>query len=342
MNAIGSNFSIPQYSTINAASSAAPKAEAQEVLPSDGFTPSSSDDFSISDPRTAATSEIRGPKAKSEPVTITIISTNDMHGKFNKMPKVAGIIDDLRAKFPGAIVVDGGDSSYNPPASTKHGFEPTTQVLNAMGYDIIGLGNHEFQNGKQATVDKFVKKVNADVIAGNVHADHVGGYLEGVQPYVVKEVGGVRVAFVSMLEPKMHTKPNPHVGKDLVKEQPIEAMKRLMPELKENADIIIGVNHEGLNDDRKLAQAVDGITAILSSHDHAITDSPIKVGSYPNSTYIVESGSHCKLVGLTQITVDPDSKEVIDFKFQNYPVDTYNCKPNAKVAQIIKDYGSMK
>lgn len=343
MNTISSFSSVPRYEVASQVSRPSGTEVQSETVVSDGFTPSSSEDsFSIGDDlRAAAASGVKDSKRKSEPVTITIISTNDMHGKFDKMAKVSGVINDLREKYPGAIVVDGGDSSYNPPFSTKNGFEPTTKVLNAMGYDIIALGNHEFQNGKVATVEQFVNKVDAPVIAGNVHAEYVPGYLENVSPYVIKEVGGIKVAFVSMLEPKMHTKPNPHVGKDLVKEMPVDAMRRLMPELQEKADIIIGVNHEGLNDDKKLASEIEGITAILASHDHAITDTPIEVGSYPNTTYIVESGSHCKLVGLSQITVDPDSKKVIDFKFKNYPVDTYNCKPNPEVAKIIHDYGKM-
>jgi 2',3'-cyclic-nucleotide 2'-phosphodiesterase (5'-nucleotidase family) len=345
MNSISSSFvNIPttNYATsAPVASGVGNVAEEQSsISTADGFVRSSSDDEQLklsSDLKSASVSSV-DTKKKSEPVTITIISTNDMHGKLDKMPKVAGVLDALKAQYPDAIVIDGGDSSYNPPFSTGHRFEPVTQVLNEMPYDIIGLGNHEFQYGKGATVSEFVNKVNADVIAGNVHADYVGGYLEGVKPYVVKDVGGVKVAFVSMLEPKMHTKPNPHVGKDLVKEMPVDAMKRLMPELQANADIIIGVNHQGLNDDKALAKAVDGITAIFSSHDHALTETPIQVGSYPNSTYIVESGSHCKLVGLTQITVDPDTKEVLDFQFTNYPVQTFNCKPNERVEQIVKPY----
>ena len=346
MNYISSTFvNVPSNYSSHPVSSGASSvvAEEQSSIPTtDGFVRSSSDDeqFKLSSDLKSASISSVDTKKKSEPVTITIISTNDMHGKLDKMPKVAGVLDALKEKYPDAIVIDGGDSSYNPPFSTGHRFEPVTQVLNEMPYDILALGNHEFQYGKGATVTEFVNKVkdNADVIAGNVHADHVGGYLEGVKPYVVKDVGGVRVAFVSMLEPKMHTKPNPHVGKDLVKEMPADAMRRLMPELKENADIIIGVNHQGLNDDKALAKEIEGITAIFSSHDHAITETPIQVGSYPNTTYIVESGSHCKLVGLTQITVDPDTKEVLDFKFTNYPVQTFSCKPNEKVAEIVRPH----
>lgn len=341
MNTIGSSFSsVSQYSALNNSSSVGVSSSKPEVKDYASFA--SEDSVSVSsDIALSATNQVSDSRKKSEPVTITIISTNDLHGKYDRMPKLAGVVDALREKYPDAILVDGGDSTYNPPASTKNRFEPMTKILNAMDYDIIGLGNHEFQFGKEATVKEFVNKVDADVIAGNVHADKVGGYLENVSPYVIKEVGGVKVAFVSMLEPKMHTKANPHVGKDLVKETPVEAMRRLMPEIEQKADVVVAVTHQGLNDDRKMLKQISGVDLVLAAHDHAITEEPIEVGKYPNTSYIVESGSHCKMVGLSQLTVDPDSGEVIDFQFTNYPVQTFNAKPNEEVAKIIKDYGKL-
>lgn len=316
----------------------------QKALPSsldvsDSFSSSEKLDKLPSMPRFASV-EDKGPK--NEPIKITIISTNDMHGKFDRMPKVAAVIRDLQQKNPNAILVDGGDSSYNPPFSTSNKYQPTTQVLNEINYDLINLGNHEFQSGrKQDTYTDFVSKVadhDTTVLAGNVHDKTVDDSLPGTQQYAIREVDGLKVAFVGLVEPKMGTSANPQVGADLVKESTAQAMKRLMPELKEKADVIIALSHQGLNDDKALVQAVKDIDLIFASHDHAVTDTPIQLGSFPNQTYIVEGGSHCKYVSLAELSVDPQTKEVLDINYKNYPVASYNVKPDANVEQIIKDY----
>lgn len=323
MNAIGHNFSnISIYASSHGPSGCVSE---QPELPGDSFVGSyddGSDGVEAKDVRAVC-----DLKSKSEPVTITVIATNDIHGQYGKLPKVSGIIKDLKAKYPDAVVVDGGDSSFNPPSSNKVRFGTAVKLMSAMDYDIMALGNHEFQYGKTAAVEEFVKKVDAQVICANVHSDK-GGYLNGVQPYVIKDINGVKAAFVSVTELEKH-KP----GKDI--ERPIDCMNRLMPELQEQADIIIGLNHQGLSDDAKLAKAVDGISLIISSHDHEATEEPIQIGSYPNHTYIVESGSHCQMVGLSQITVDPDTHEILDFKFTNYPVETYQCSPDPVIQKMV-------
>ncbi len=340
INSISSNNFTVQ--TPSRADVKAPQKEVSAPL-QDSFSSSSSSDLSAANDlrasamKAASSVEDRGSK---EPIKITIISTNDMHGKFDRMPKVAGLIDALQKQNPGAILVDGGDSTYNPPYSTANRFNPMPEILNEMGYNIVNLGNHEFQFGKGATGSEFTGRLDKsiDVLAANVHDKSINDSLAGTKPYVIKDLNGLKVAFVGIVEPNMGTSANPHVGKDLVKESPADAINRLMPEMKKQADVIVAMTHQGLGDDQKMLRMVEGLDLVLASHDHAVTDSPIQVGKFPNQTYIVESGSHCKLVGLTELLVDPDTKEVVDIKFKNYDVGSYNVKPDPAVAKIISDY----
>ena len=155
MNSINPNFT-PNYTsyTINQASSQRAEQSSTSSVSNDSFTPSSKsldDDFAKADQLRQASAISKAGESKSEPITLTIISTNDMHGQYQLMPKVAGVIDALRERYPDAIVVDGGDSTYNPPFSEVNEFGPITDVLNEMKYDVITLGNHEFQYGKEST-----------------------------------------------------------------------------------------------------------------------------------------------------------------------------------------------
>lgn len=342
MNSINPSFTSNYTSyTVNNASSQRTQQAIPNSVSDDSFTPSSKsldDDFAKADQLKQASEVRKAGNSKSEPITLTIISTNDMHGQYQLMPKVAGVIDALRERYPDAIVVDGGDSTYNPPYSELNEFGPITDVLNEMKYDVITLGNHEFQYGKESTSKDFALKLDADVVSANVHDKSLKDNLDGVKPYVIKNVNGLRVAFVGLVKPKMHTKAHPNVGKDLVKESTIEAMQRLMPEIKKEADVVIALTHQGLGDDERMASHIKDISLVLAAHDHVNTSKPIVVGNYPSKTYIVENGSHCKMVGLSQLTIDPETNKVIEFKFKQYPVETYGVKPNANVAKIINDY----
>lgn len=350
MNSIPSSLTgISGSYGVHPSASAAPKEVSQEsknVPASDSVSISSApskEKAAVKSASPEAAPEVKAAEndladRKVEPVKITIISTNDLHGAYKHMPQVAGLVETLREKHPGAILIDGGDSTYNPPYSKQHHYDPMVDIMNEMNYNIVNLGNHEFQYGRKAMFTEFVDRMESEILCANVFDPETGGYLPGVQPYVIEEVEGVKVAFAGVLEPKMHTKANPHVGKDVDKISTAEGMQRIMPELEAKADIIIAMTHQGLNDDRKMVNQVDGIDMIFGAHDHAITDEAIVLGKYPNQTYLVESGSHCKLVGLTEIFVDPQSKEIIDIQFRQYPVQTSSVKPDPEVSKIISDY----
>ncbi len=271
-------------------------------------------------------------------IKVNIINTHDMHGYFKNMANIAGLINQLREQNPGAVVIDGGDVAYNPPYSDASHYEPMPDVMNQIGYNIVSLGNHEFQWDAPTLDQEFVKKLKADVLCANVLDPRTKGYLPGVQPYLIKEINGVNFGFIGVVEPKMATSAHPNVGSDVLKLSPGATLKKLIPEVKaKGADVIVVISHQGIDDDPSMARQVPGIDVILSSHDHQVTESPIVVGKFPNQTYIVESGSHCKNVGLTTIEYDPKTKEVIDVGFTPYPAMSSTVKADPAVLNILGD-----
>ncbi len=274
-------------------------------------------------------------------VKITVISVNDMHGKLEEMPKLAGVIEALRRNHPDAIVVEGGDSSYNPPYSDQNNnaYKPLPDILNEMDFDYMNLGNHEFQFGKDAAVKDFINKIdkqNTEILGANVHDKSKEDSLPGVKPYSVRNINGIRVAFVGVTEKKMSTGSHPDVGKGLFVEEPEEALRRLMPKIKKEADVVIALSHQGVGDDIRLVKQIKGLDLVLASHDH--TPDNVQKGNFPNQTYIVEPHAYCKEVALSEIYVDPVTREVVNMNFHRIPVKKFQCSPDAEVAQIIKDY----
>ena len=80
--------------------------------------------------------------------TVRILSTNDMHSAIEKMPKLAAIVDSLRAIDPGLLVLSAGDNRTGNPYNDL--YEPVSYpmiaFMNFIGFDASALGNHEYDS----------------------------------------------------------------------------------------------------------------------------------------------------------------------------------------------------
>ncbi len=328
--------------------------------------------------------ELSSP-ASPEPqdkVTITIIHTNDMHGKYRPthsgmggMPYVATVVKEIRRRYPDAILVDVGDTVYNPPYSKKHRFQPMVQIMNAMNYQIEAIGNHEFQYGVPTLVKEFVKQVKFPVLNSNLLFKETGELPEGVQPYLIMDIKGVKVAFIGVSTTRLATNANPHVGRDVIKIPIREALAKYVPEVKrKGADVVIVLAHEGVNKLKEILSSIPEIAkdidVVMAGHDHTLTEKPrkvtikekeamalvkyamkpykakviklrVKVSSKTHTVYIVEAGSHTKYVGFSQLTIDKNTKELVKFTMKPIPVKSKEIKPDPEIQRIIENYESV-
>jgi 2',3'-cyclic-nucleotide 2'-phosphodiesterase (5'-nucleotidase family) len=273
--------------------------------------------------------------------TITIISTNDLHGYFKGMPQLSAVVHELKSAHPDALMVDVGDTVYNPSYSDRNHFEPMVDIMNHIGYTVVGLGNHELQWGAPAMNKEYVNKIDADVVNANLRDLKTGDFLPDVKPYVIKEVDGVKIGFVGTVVPDMATSAHPNVGKDVKRldiEKTVEEMIPLMK--KDGAEVIVVLSHHGIHKgaDLDLAKNVKGIDVIFSAHDHQLTEEGIEVGTFPSKTYVFQGMSHAKYVGETTIEVDARTHKVIEVTMKAIPTRTYAVKPDPVVEEIIKNY----
>jgi len=280
-------------------------------------------------------------KSSDGTTTITLISTNDLHGHFRNLPKVAGLIEQLRTENPDALVLDIGDISYNPPYSDANHFDPVIDIMNQIGYNIVEPGNHEFQYGAPVMHDEYTSRINADVVCANIRDRNTDDYLEGTKPYVIKDMNGVKVAFIGTVTTKMATSAHPSVGSDVKKLDINDTVEKLIPEVKaQGAEVIVNLNHNGIgkNSSLNLAQNVEGIDVIMAGHDHQLTEGPITVSKFPNKTYIIEGMSHGKFVVKTDIVVDNKTHDVIAVNMRPYPTSSNTVKADQAVEDIIQNY----
>lgn len=275
--------------------------------------------------------------------TVDIVFTHDTHSHLNTFTTMVDgletelggfarmntLIEAQRAQNPDTLVIDGGDFSMGTLIQTV--FETQAAELRMLGYlgcDVTTLGNHEFDyrskglanmlTSAQASGDAVPAMVVCNVDWDTMEAegltegqqrlkDAFAAY--GVSDYTMLEKGDVDIAVVGVF------------GKDALAcaptcelkfEDPIEAVKQTVADIKANEDVdmIVCVSHSGTwedeskSEDELLAKAVPDLDLILSGHTHTEIEKPIQHGS----TYVVSCGEYGKNLGELTLTQQADGR----------------------------------
>lgn len=229
---------------------------------------------------------------------LTLLTTNDLHanlvpfdqaeslaGKIPQTKNVGGaarratFINRVRAQQPGVVILlDSGDTTFgsNPIAKAFHG-APDVEVMNSLGYVAMEPGNHEFQWQSPDTI-RNLKASHFPWICANLVDEKTGKLF--LTPYIVRDYGKVRIAFFGLITQLVNSAPykaREELGLNAL--EPIEVAKKLVPELRQKADIVICLSHLGVTIDKKMAAEVPGIDIILGGHSHTRLPQPVLVPS---------------------------------------------------------------
>lgn len=203
-------------------------------------------------------------------VRITLLGTTDIHGNIypidyyqnrpanRGLAKIATLIKQVRAAEKNVLLLDSGDTIQGTPLA--HYFarietskrDPTIAVMNALRFDAAAVGNHEFNFGL-ANLWKAKGEAKFSILAANVEQTYATG-VKHFQPYVIRNVGGVRVGIVGMVTPGIPRweVPANYAGYKFL--PIVETAKRILPEIRKKADLLVVIAHTGLGPDPGDAQ----------------------------------------------------------------------------------------
>lgn len=230
--------------------------------------------FALED--TAATKE---PEVMTEEATMAgktvILHTNDVHGAVNGYAYIAQLKADYEAKGAEVILVDAGDYSQGKTyVSVTKGADAVT-MMNAAGYDVVTLGNHEFDYG-YAQLKENMSKAKFKVVCADVFNEDGTPIFDASYTYTTKS--GVKVGFFGMETPETQTKANPALIKGLTfatGDAFTKAAANQVAALKD-ADVVICLAHLGIDAESApyrstdLYAAVKGIDFIIDGHSHTV------------------------------------------------------------------------
>lgn len=191
----------------------------------------------------------------------------------------------LREGQPTLLLSAGDMIQGNQWANFFQG-ESSIRVMNALGFDALVLGNHEFDFGLEVLQQRLAEAA-FPVLGANVEG------LSGVRPYLLKEIGGWKVLIIGVVTEDTPWMTHPRNVAGLSFLPPEEALRRIPPEIKAQADLVVVLSHLGLPADRRLARQIPGIHLIVGGHTHTRIERPLTV----NGTWIVQAWEHGKALG---------------------------------------------
>ena len=192
--------------------------------------------FAAEEPAAAEAGEMTGKTV--------ILHTNDVHGAIEGYAYITALKADYEAKGAEVILVDAGDYSQGTTyVSTTKGADAVT-MMNAAGYDIVTLGNHEFDYGYAQLKDNMTK-ANFKVLCADVYKEDGTPIFDANYTYTTKS--GVKVGFFGMETPETQTKTNPALIKGLKFDTDLKAVAEKQVEALKDADIVICLAHLGVD-----------------------------------------------------------------------------------------------
>ena len=236
-----------------------------------------------------------------------ILHTNDVHGSIELYAKVAAMKGDYEAQGAQVILADAGDYSQGTVYVSVNKGKDAVTMMNAAGYDVATIGNHEFDYGYaqlKSNLDSAVFKV----VCANVLQDGSPVF----DAYTKISKGGVQVAFVGLETPEAQTKANPALIQGLTflaGDEMYAAVQTQVDAAKTaGADIVIVLTHLGVdsssepNTSYDLYKKVNGIDFIIDGHSHTV------MPKGPEGEPIQSTGTALNNIGV--ITIDNATKKI--------------------------------
>ena len=257
----------------------------------------------------AATSVIPENKAGITPPAerqAVIFSVNDMHAAVDNFPKLAWIVDSLKVLYPDMLLLAAGDNQTGNPVNDQYPEKgwPVIDLMNATGFDLSAVGNHEFDTGPEG-FGNLAKKADFSFICANVSQDNSVDVK--ISPYkIITLPNGLRLAFLGLLQLGQNGIPDSHP--DNLKGFSFRSPFETAPEylwLKDSSDIFIALTHIGFEEDVKLAETMPaGIDLIIGGHSHT----RVEKEQIHNGIMITQAENKLKYGTLTRLTVSSDGR----------------------------------
>ena len=231
--------------------------------------------------------------------TLTLLYTNDIKGEAEQMAYLATVVKQIKASEQYTILLDSGNWAQGTMLSDQFKGMPMVEIMSALKYDAVGIGEGEIYFGSQ-NLYSLEDKAAFPLLCVNLKEMQTGltpYFLE--KKYIVLERGPFRVAVTGIAKPEQYP------GTDLVVSDPFIALPEVLKEIEEEkVDIIIVLSRLGIERDRALARAFPQINVIVGGGDGLNLEAPKREGQ----TFLVQAGEKAQFLGSLSIDMEATIK----------------------------------
>lgn len=314
----------------------------------------------------------QGVSPSSSEIRFTLLHTNDEHAALIPRPqsdyglagaqtvggiaRVATLVNQIRdqkaSQNEPVLLVSGGDFISGSPFSwlILRNYSPELNMMIETGYDVITLGNHEFDYGPDVLA-QYLERVGypemalqVPIVATNTVIPE-GHPLEnmGIESTHLKRLpNGLVVGFFGMMG--VHAATVAPMATPVTFSDQVQAASKAVQQLRDNgADVVIMLSHSGEGEESDIAAAVSGIDVVIGGHTHSVLRKPIKV----NNTLIVQTGTEFQYIGMLEFAYDTELKSLTMLNMPgDDPDDTYlipiveSIEEDPRVKVLVDEYAN--
>lgn len=258
---------------------------------------------------------------------IYIISTNDIHANINAMPQLATIVEEYEATGE-VIVVDSGDritgNAFVDDAPTAG--VPIIELMNLIGYDVVTLGNHEFDYGSDA-LGQMIETAEFDIVCTNLTSSPE---TVATKSSSIIQIGDIAIGFAGVVDTDSGGRPlgDEETYRPYGFAPDLAIAATIGEQLAKECDFVVLLSHMGLQFDRELALMDVGYDWIAGGHTHDIT------GEQVGEVYVSQNRKNLEYVTIADITICDGS--IADVTYHREAIDNEAANPEvtAMVAHI--------
>ncbi len=227
---------------------------------------------------------------------IYIISTNDIHASIDTFPELATLVKSYEGHGE-VLIVDSGDrvsgNAYVDDA--EQGGMPIIELMNSVGYDIVTLGNHEFDKGFD-NLKTMAQGSEFEWICANMQTTNNEYPFER---YTTYDINGVKIGFIGIVDTDSNGHPlgKESIYDDLRFENDVECAAGLCEEIASDHDFIVVLSHMGLEMDLRFIERTKECDWVVGGHSHDL------ICEKHGNTQISQNNKNLRYVTVAKITV---------------------------------------